>query len=137
MTTERECMERIFKLFIVSLLMVCLIVATVICCCFAPAVMAHFHKISACSHCQAQNSSHCKSSNSAGACQYHLTSAEFSHSQAISLSVVSVIVSIAFVSFNKHLIVFLPSSPLVYPPGGPPLIVSSVPIYISTHSLRI
>jgi len=129
-------MKSIFKLFIAFLLTVCLALATVVCCCVAPAVMAHFHKIPKCSHCQDQSSNN-HFSNTSGTCQYYLTSAALSRSQTISSSVKSLIVSIDFVSFNKHLTPFLPSSQIVYPPGGPSLIANTVSIYLSTHSLRI
>jgi hypothetical protein len=81
-------MKRIFKLYIACLLTVSLGVATVICCCIAPSVMAHFHRTVMCSHCQGENSNG-NSSNPARTCRYQLTSAEFSNNQIISTPNVS------------------------------------------------
>ncbi len=129
-------MEKIFKLFTVFLLAVSLTVATVICCCFVPAVMTHFHKISMCSHCHGQNSPD-HSSNPAGTCQHHLTSAESSHSPAVLSFAASGVSFPVPVSFDKHITIFLPSSILACPRGSPPLTASFTPLYLRTFSLRI
>ena len=129
-------MRKIFKLFIASLLTVCLSVATVICCCSASAAMAHFHKTVMCSHCQGQ-ASHNNSSNPAGTCQHQLTSAEFSHTQTIFSPVVSNTVFPAAVFVNNHQITLTHSLLLVYPPGGPPLGISFTPLYLRTFNLRV
>jgi hypothetical protein len=128
-------MSKIFKLFIALLLAISLGMATVICCCVAPAVMAHFHKVSVCSHCLSQNSSNthsCPDSN----CSYKLTNAEAFHSHIISFSAL-VIYSHDFF-FNQHLkSTVLPSLISVYPRGSPPLSPSFTPLYLRTFTLRI
>lgn len=127
-------MRKIFKLFTASLLTVSLSVATVICCCSASAVMAHFHKVAMCGHCS-EKSSHDNSSNPDATCKYQLTSAEFSHSKTLSFSIPTV--SIPFV-FDRHLSTpFLPSVISSYPRGSPPLTASFIPLYLRTFTLRI
>jgi hypothetical protein len=128
-------MRKIFKLFTVSLLTVALSVATVLCCCSASALMAHFHKVEMCGHCPSQNS-HEHSSNPGTTCQYQLTSAEFSHSQTISSPIVSVSFP-AQIFLDKHLAALLPNSSLAYPRGSPPLISNFTPLYLRTFNLRI
>jgi hypothetical protein len=129
-------MIKIVKLFIASLLAVCLTVATVICCCIAPAVMTHFHKVAMCGHCQSQNS-HGHSSNSTTACQYHLTSAEFLHTQAISSSAFSGVSFPSSILFDKHITIFLLSSVFAYPRGSPPWAANFTPLYLRTYNLRV
>ena len=130
-----SCMKRIFKFSIASLLAMCLAVATVVCCCIAPAVMAHFHKAAVCSHCPDQNS-HSNFPNPAGACQNQLTSAEFSHGQTISTPNVSAQPFPAPVFLNHHT-VLSPVLSLAYPPGSPPLGISFTPLYLRTFNLRV
>jgi hypothetical protein len=127
-------MGKIFKLFIVALLAASLGMATVICCCVAPAVMAHFHKVIMCSHCSSQDSSH--SSTPDSNCSYKLTNAEAFHSHIISFSAPLVDTHSFF--FNQHLTsTFLPSLVLAYPRGSPPLTSSFTPLYLRTFTLRI
>ncbi len=129
-------MKKVLKLFIASLLTVSLGVATVICCCIAPVVMAHFHKAAMCSHCHDQNSND-HSSNPAGTCQQQLTSAEFSHVPTISSPVVSADSFPVSVFLNNHQIALTQSLLLAYPPGGPPLGISLTPLYLRTFNLRV
>ena len=129
-------MKKIFSLLIASLLTVALSVATVICCCIAPSVMAHFHKTAMCSHCTGA-SSHGNSSNPMGACQNQLTSAELSHAQIISSSIISVQHFPLSVFVNNHQITFTRSLLLAYPPGAPPLGIRFTPLYLRTFNLRI
>ena len=129
-------MKKTFKLLIAFLLTVALSVATVICCCIAPSVMAHFHKTAMCSHCQSTNS-HSNSSNPMGACQYQLTSADLSHAQTISSPIISVQHFPLSVFVNNHQITFTRSLLLAYPPGAPPLGISFTPLYLRTFNLRI
>jgi hypothetical protein len=129
-------MKRIFKLLIASLLTVSLGVATVICCCIAPSVMAHFHKAVTCSHCPDKNSQG-NSPNPAGTCQQQLTSAEFLHSQTISSPVFSGHSFHVSDILNHHQITFTHSLLLAYPPGGPPLGISFTPLYLTTFNLRV
>jgi len=128
-------MGKTFKLFIAFLLAVSLGMATVICCCVAPAVMAHFHKISVCNHCSSQNSSQthsCPDSN----CSYKLTNAESFHGNAISFS--APVIDTHSFFFNRHLtFTFHHSFVSVYPRGSPPLTVSFTPLYLRTFTLRI
>ena len=130
-----SCMKRIFKFSIASLLAMCLAVATVVCCCIAPTVMAHFHKVAMCSHCPDQ-SSQGNSSNPAGACRNQLTSAEFLHGQTISTPNVSAQPFPAPVFLNHHT-VLSPALSLAYPPGSPPLGISFIPLYLRTFNLRV
>ncbi len=131
-----QYMIKIFKLFIASLLIISLGVATVICCCIAPSVMAHFHKAVMCSHCQGENS-HSNSSNPAGACRQQLTSAEFFHAQTISSPIVSAKFFPVSVFLNNHQVTPTRSLLLAYPPGGPPLGISFTPLYLRTFNLRV
>ena len=128
-------MARISKIFIASLLAVSLGMATVICCCVAPAIMTHFHKVSVCSHCSSQNSSQthsCPDSN----CAYKLTNAESFHSNIISFSAPVVDTHTFF--FNQHLTLTFPLSLVsAYPRGSPPLTSSFTPLYLRTFNLRI
>jgi hypothetical protein len=128
-------MKRIFKFSIASLLAMCLAVATVVCCCIAPAVTAHFHKVAMCSHCPDQ-SSQGNSSNPAGVCRNQLTSAEFLHGQTISTPNVSAQSFPAPVFLNHHT-VLSPALSLAYPPGSPPLGISFIPLYLRTFNLRV
>lgn len=129
-------MAKIFKIFVISLLTVCLSVATVICCCVAPAVISHFHKVSGCSHCHDQNSAG-SSSTAAGSCQSHITVADASHSQTITSSAAASVFLPVQITFDKYTISLLPSSVVSYPRGSPPLGASLVPLYLRTFSLRI
>ena len=129
-----KCMGKIFKLSIASFLTVSLAVTTVVCCCVGPAVAAHFHQKVMCGHCDNPGSHH-KGSNPGGACQYHLTDAEFSHAQVISPSLSAPV--FAPISFIDQHINFLPSFPTIYPRGSPPLVVGTTPLYIQFRSLRI
>ena len=129
-------MKKIFKLLIASLLTVSLSVATVICCCIAPSVMAHFHKTVMCSHCQGA-SSHGNPSNPLGSCQNQLTSAELSHPQIVSSSIILVQHFPLSVFVNNHQITFSRSLLLAYPPGVSPLGISFTPLYLRTFNLRI
>jgi len=129
-------MRKIFNLFIAFLLAASLSVATVVCCCIAPSVMAYFHKTVACSHCPGENPSG-NSSNPAAACQNQLTSAEFTHSPIILSSSVSGNSFPSVVFLNDHQIALTRSLLLAYPPGGPPLGISFTPLYLRTFNLRI
>ena len=130
-----KCMGRIFKHSIASLLTISLAVTTVVCCCVGPAVMAHFHKTSVCSHCPTQKSSHDHSSNPGNNCMYQLTSADTFHGKIISAPTSVVFTS---VFFDHHIPTpFLASSLSAYPRGSPPLNVNFTPIYLRTLSLRI
>jgi hypothetical protein len=129
-------MKKVFRLFIASLLTASLVLATVICCCIAPSVMAHFHKEAVCSHCPNQ-SSHGNSSSPTGTCQNQLISAEFIHSQTISSPIVSANPFPVSVFLNNHQITLTHSILLAYPPGGPPLGISFTPLYLRTFNLRI
>ena len=130
-----SCMKRIFKFSIASLLAMCLAVATVVCCCIAPAVMAHFHKAAVCSHCPDQ-SPQGNSSNPAAACRNQLTSADSFHGQTISTPNVSTQPFPASVFLNHHT-VLSPALSLAYPPGSPPLGISFIPLYLRTFNLRV
>jgi hypothetical protein len=128
-------MRKISKIFIASLLAVSLGMATVICCCVAPAVMVHFHKVSVCSHCESQNSSQTHSCPDSS-CSYKLTNAEAFHSHSISFSAPVVYTHDFF--FNQHLTsTFLPSLVSAYPRGSPPLTSSFTPLYLRTFTLRV
>jgi hypothetical protein len=129
-------MKRIFKLYIACLLTVSLGVATVICCCIAPSVMAHFHKTVMCSHCQSENPNG-NSSNPARTCRYQLTSAEFSNDQTISTPNASAPSFSASVFLNDHRSILSPILSLASPPGSPPLGIGFTPLYLRTFSLRI
>ena len=130
-----KCMGKISKILISSLLTVSMFLATVICCCIGSAVMEQLHKPSMCKDCATQGSSHSKSSNPTEGCLYHLTSAEISHSHAISFS--SPTSSIPNF-FDKHLTTpLLPSLISSYPRGSPPLTASFIPLYLRTFTLRI
>ena len=128
-------MKKIFKLFIASILTLSLGFATVVCCCIAPSVMAHFHKVVTCSHCQAKDPN-AKPSNPAKICQQQLTSAEFFHVSTISSPIVSIHHFPASLFLNDHHII--PTHLLLaYPPGGPLLGISFTPLYLRTFNLRI
>ena len=127
---------KLLKIFTASLLSVSLGVATVVCCCVAPAVMAHLHKASVCTHCLPQKSSQGHSSAPGDNCMYQLTNADAFHHQTISSPVLITFTPHTF--FNKHVsIPFLSSSISTYPRGSPPLTASFVPLYLRTFSLRI
>src|SRR5579872_5708412 len=129
-------MKSFLKLFISFLLTVCLGVATVICCCFAPAVMAHFHKVSMCRHCPSQGPSHGHSSGPTDNCLYRLSNAEIFHGQIVISAAPAVFIHYIF--FDKHLATpFLPSLVQAYPRGSPPLPASFTPLYLRTFHLRI
>jgi len=129
-------MRKILNLSIAFLLAITLSVATVLCCCIAPSVVAHFHKTVTCSHCAGQTA-HGKSSNPAAACPQQLTSADFYHLQTI----ISPVVKIShFQSFNfliAHQSVLNRSLLFAYPPGGLPLGRRFTPLYLRTFQLRI
>jgi len=129
-------MKKIFNLSIASLLAVSLSVATVICCCIAPSVMAHFHQSAMCSHCPDQNSSS-NAPNPAGTCQQQLTSAELSHGQTMVFSHAPGSPFSAPIFLGKHITTLPPPSSLVYPPGSPPLGISLTPLYLRTFNLRV
>ncbi len=131
-----RCMKRIFKFSIASLLVICLGVATVVCCCISPVVMAHFHKVAICSHCPDQNS-HGNSSNPAGTCQKQLTNAEFSHGQTISPPKVSLLPFPAPIFLNNHHTILSPTLFSAYPPGSSPPGISFTPLYLRTFNLRV
>lgn len=129
-------MKRTLKFLIASLLTVSLGVATVMCCCIAPSVVALFHKTTMCSHCQGEKS-HGNSSNPLASCQSQLTSAELIHTPTLtspvvagSLSSISGFIQIHHINFTRSLL-------LAYPPGGPPLCISFTPLYLRTFNLRI
>jgi hypothetical protein len=129
-------MGKIFKLLIASLLTASLGMATVLCCCVAPSVMAHFHKVTMCSHCSSQNSSPTHSSVPDTNCLYKLTNAEVLHSNTISFSALAVYIHGFF--FDHHITrPFLPSVIAGYPRGSPPLTASFIPLYLRTFTLRI
>jgi hypothetical protein len=129
-------MKKIIKLFIASLLTATLGVATVLCCCIAPSVMAQFHQKAVCSHCQGQKSQS-NPSNPAAACQQQLTSADLSHVQTISSPAVSAHFFSGADIFKRHQITLIHSLLLAYPPGGPPLGISFIPLYLRTFNLRV
>lgn len=129
-------MKKAFKPLIVCLLTLSLGVATVLCCCIAPVVMAHFHKTVMCSHCPDQDS-HGKSSNPIASCQQQLTSADFLHSPTITSPIVSGKHFPVSVFISNHQINLTRSLLLAYPPGGPPLGVSFTPLYLRTFNLRV
>jgi len=124
---------KILKPFIASVLALSMLVATVVCCCIATGLMAHFHKPAMC--CEKQNPSH-QDSAPMGSCQNHLTSAEFSHAQTV-LTAPAVAIFSPVISLGTHHADFVASFPQVYSRGSPPLIISTVPIYIQIRSLRI
>lgn len=129
-------MVKILKPTIAFLLAVSLGTATVVCCCVAPAVMAHFHKTAvACSHCPSSGTSHGHSSNPTDSCMFRVGHAEAFQGQVI---MPVPIVSTHIVLFDKHVVTpFLASSILVYPRGSPPLTSSFTPLYLRTFTLRI
>jgi len=129
-------MKRIFKLSIAALLTMTLGVATVVCCCIAPTVMAVFHKQIVCSHCPGDKSQG-KSSSPATACQQQLTSAEFLHSSTIVSPVVSAKAFPVTHFLINHQLTLAPSILSAYPPGGPPLGISLTPLYLRTFNLRV
>ena len=128
--------RRIFNSFVALLLTLSLGVATVICCCIAPSVMAHLHQKVMCSHCPGENS-HSNSPNPAGSCQQQLTSADISSASTISSPIVSAKHIPVTVFLNDHQIASTRSLLLAYPPGGPPLGISFTPLYLRTFNLRI
>ena len=130
-------MRNKFRPFVAFLLIGFLSVATVMCCCSARALAAHFHKAAICSHCPGGHGSHDNSSNPAGTCQHQFSNAEFSHSPTIASSTVSNISFHASVFFDKHTTTLPPSLSLVYPPGSPLLAASLIPLYLRTFNLRI
>jgi len=129
-------MKKLSKILIALLLSATVSVATVICCCIAPSVMAHFHKTVTCSHCAGQDSQG-KSSNPLESCRNQLTSADLSQSPAASVSAVSVKTFPVPVIFGKYISALPPSFSLGYPPGSPPLGISFTPLYLRTFNLRI
>jgi len=111
-------------------------VATVICCCIAPSVMAQFHKAAVCSHCPGEKSQG-NPSNPAGTCQQQLTSADIFNGSIISSPIVPAKHFPVTVFLNDHHITLTRSLLLAYPPGGPPLGISFTPLYLRTFNLRI
>ena len=124
---------KMIKPFTASVLALTIFVATVVCCCVGAGVMAHFHKAAMC--CEKQSPSH-PDSVPMGSCQNHLTSAEFSHGQSI-LTAPAAISFSPVISLGTHHANFLAFFPQVYSRGSPPLIISTVPIYLQIRSLRI
>ena len=124
---------KIFKSFTASVLAVTMFVATAVCCCIGTAVVAHFHKPAMC--CEKQNSSH-QDSAPMGACQNHLTSAEFSHAPTVLTAPAAISFSPA-ISLGTHHADFVASFPQVYSCGSPPLAASFTPLYLRTFNLRI
>jgi len=131
-----DWMKKIFKLYTASILSVSLGVATVLCCCIAPTVMALFHRTTVCSHCHGQDPQG-KPPNPAQACQQQLTSADFLHPPTISSPVVTghFVPWTAFV--NIHRLIPTHSPLLAYPPGGPPPGIGFTPLYLRTFDLRV
>jgi hypothetical protein len=124
---------KILKPFIASVVALSMLVATVICCCIATGVIAHFHKPAMC--CEKQSSSH-QDSAPMGSCQNHLTSAEFSHAQTV-LTVPAAISFSPAISLGTHHADFVASFPQVYSRGSPPLAASFTPLYLRTFNLRV
>ena len=129
-------MRKITNLFIASLLTMSLGVASVICCCIAPSVMAHFHQTVMCSHCMDQKSQS-NSSNPVNACKQQLTSADISHGSIISSSVVLAHSFPSSIFVSNHHTNLTRSLLFAYPPGGPPLGISFTPLYLRTFNLRV
>ncbi len=129
-------MKRLFRPFIASLLTVSLSVATVICCCIAPSVMAHFHQAAVCSHCQ-KSSPQAPSSTPLETCQNQLTSGEFLHNQIIIAPKVVVLPLPSHDFLNNHRTALSSFLSVVYPPGSPPQGISLTPLYLRTFQLRI
>ena len=129
-------MTKIFKIFTAMVLISSLCVATVICCCIAPAVMAHLHKVVSCSHCPSSNSHH-HSSNPADVCLSQLTSAEFVQMQTIDFTkhLGNAFPLPLFV--DKYITTLPPSRILAYSPGSPPLRISFIPLFLRTFNLRV
>jgi len=125
---------KILKPFAASILALTMFVATVLCCCIGAGVVAHFYKPAAMC-CEKQNASH-QASSPMGSCQNHLTSAEFSHAQTVLTAPAAISFSPA-ISLGTHHANFLASFPQVYSRGSPPLIISTVPIYLQIRNLRI
>ena len=125
-----------FKILMAIILTITLSVATVVCCCIAPSVMAQFHQQVTCSHCHSPNNPK-HSSNPAEKCLNQLTSADLSVSFGISHATASVTHWPTTFFVQHHRIVFLHSLIRVYPPGGPPLGLSFAPQYLHTFNLRI
>jgi hypothetical protein len=129
-------MKRAFKLLIASFLAASLSVATVVCCCIAPAVMAHFHKAAVCSHCHGQNSND-GSSNPAATCRYQLLNAELTYGRTITFSNSTGSPLPSPIFLDKHITTLPPPANLIYPPGSPPLGISFTPLYLRTFNLRV
>lgn len=128
-----KCMAKLLKFSIASILTACVAVATVICCCAGPTVMAHLHKKAMCGHCKEKAAGH--SSNPAQMCQSHLTDAEALAPQSIA-GPEKAIVYTHTVAAKLFIPTVLYQNSL-YPRGSPPLAAARLPLYLQTHSLRI
>ena len=129
-------MRKIFRPLIALSIIAAFASFSVFCCCTTSALIAHLHKSAICGHCQNQDS-HGKSSSPAGSCEKQLTSADISHGPSITSSVVSgSSLHVSLLSIN-HQSAFTHSLLLAYPPGGPPLGISFIPLYLRTFNLRV
>ncbi|MDE1920287.1 MAG: hypothetical protein KGJ09_02960 [Candidatus Omnitrophica bacterium] len=127
-------MKKISRIFVAFLLAVSLVVSTVICCCIAPAVAAHFQKEAACSHCMGHKAS---GRPSDPLCPQQLMSADFLHAPALTFSESTGGFSFTPVLFVGHHPVLTRLILSVHPPGGPPLGMDFIPLYLRTFQLRI
>jgi hypothetical protein len=129
-------MRKIFKPLIALSIIAAFAVFSVLCCCTASAVTAHFQKATTCSHCHGQNSNG-HPFDPIKACQNQLKSAEFSHSQIIYPQINSVGPFQSPVFINNHRPILSPSLSLAYPPGSSPPGISFTPLYLRTFNLRV
>ena len=127
-------MRAIVKIFIASVVIIAVGVATLLCCCVAPAVAAHWHKpvVAVCGHCASSGTHH--SSNPAAPCQGQLTSTDTIDGQIVLLPQGGLQHFIAHPVF-KASSTFHHSLSLVFPPGGPP--GNLTPLYLRTFNLRV
>ena len=129
-------MRKIFKPFIASCITAAFITFSLLCCCTASALVSHFQKAPACSHCHPDTPKN-QAPNSSASCQHQFANAETSHGIIIAAPTSPKSFASAYNFLEKHKINIVPVLRAVFPPGGPPLGVSLAPLYLRTFNLRI
>lgn len=128
-------MSKVVKMLVACVITMTLGLATVVCCCIAPAVSVLFHKTVACSHC-ASESGHATVPNAAKVCLQQLTSGDLlagwqpvAPKPGILNSLLILLLGLTAIRVR-----FRPS---LYPPGPPPGGIGLAPLYLRTFQLRI
>ena len=128
-------MGKVVKILLACVLTATLGLATVVCCCIAPAVSVLFHKAVACSHCAADNG-RAAAPNAAKVCLQQLTSGDLLAGWQPAAPRPAAF-TLLFYFLLGLLGIFAQPGRLLYPPGPPPPGPGLAPLYLRTYQLRI